>query len=479
MPILFDWNFAKRDDGEDKNNYLIASYGCVFGIALPRFIIIFIWGNFDDQEAQDFVHAFRRTHSDNRDPPDKSTCFRAHDRVTVEYWGCTFEDDEPACTDRYELLKYFAKAFGPQQGASVLTGFDIARRCKLSQYAFRIHQCLMIKTCFDHRGYAHWQQTGMLPSPDLDHVVRVEYGAGNGFRGVLTRLSVPIDTIDDRAPPLNLTDDQDPWADAPISSMKCPCADCCNGDPPRGHSNTPTDAYVTALHNEFLSRTRGIMDPASEVVRHLISQVETDPCIEGQNRIDLRNHIDTIDDRPSRPRPPQHPPPHTMSNLSDAVGGGEVSVDHRTRPLQPWMHGRWPEGQLHGRMVEETTHRLPPWASVASSSEGGGQDSQKRKLEHKCKLVCPEGHQPVSVLSQSRGICDVCTCAVEAGQHVMDCEPCNYYVCNTCFGAMDGELVAVIAKGALQHVGYVAADTSSMYADHTSSAEDWLNSCLR
>ena len=476
MPILFDWNFAKRDDGEDANNYLIASYGCVFGIALPRFIIIFIWGNFDDQEAQDFVHAFRRTHSDNRDPPDKSTFFRAHDRVTVEYWGCTFEDDEPACTDRYELLKYFARAFGPQENASVLTGFDIEGRCKVSQYAFRIHQCLMIKTCFDHRGYAHWQQTGMSPAPDLDHVVRIEYGAGNGFRGVLTRLSVPIDTIDDRAPPLNLTDDQDPWADAPISSMKCPCADCCNGDPPRGHSNTPADAYVTNLHNEFLARTRGITDPASDVIRHLISQVETDPCIEGQNRIDLRNHIDTIDDRPSRPRPPQHPPPHTMSNLSDAVGGGEVS----SRSSNPFSeHGRWPEGQLHGRRIEETTDSLPPWASIASSSQGGGQDSQKRKLEHKCKLICPEGHQPVSVLSQSRGICDVCTCAVEAGQHIMDCEPCNYYVCNTCFGAMDGELVAVIAKGALQHVGYVAEDTSSMYADHTPSAEDWLNSCLR
>ena len=38
---------------------------------------------------------------------------------------------------------------------------------------------------------------------------------------------------------------------------------------------------------------------------------------------------------------------------------------------------------------------------------------------------------------------------------------------------MDGELVAVIAKGALQHVGYVAEDTSSMYADHTPEA--WLN----
>ena len=218
------------------------------------------------------------------------------------------------------------------------------------------------------------------------------------------------------------------------------------------------------------------MDPASEVVRHLISQVETDPCIEGQNRIDLRNHIDTIDDRPSRPRPPQHPPPHTMSNLSDAVGGGEVS----SRSSNPFSeHGRWPEGQLHGRRIEETTDSLPPWASIASSFQGGGQDSQKRKLEHKCKLICPQGHQPVSVLSRGEGTCDICSCAVETGQHVMDCEPCNYYVCNTCFGAMDGELVAVIAKGALQHVGYVGADTSSMYADHTPSAEDWLNSCLR
>ena len=425
MPILFDWNCSKRDDGEDENKYFIASYGCVFGIALPRFIIIFIWGICDDREAQDFVSAFRRTHSDNRDPPDKSTSFRAHDRVTVEYWGCTFEDDEPACTHRYELLKYFGKAFGPQQGASVHTSMDIAQRCKLSQYAFRVHQCLMVKTFFPPPSYPQWQQTGMFPSPDLDYVVRAEFGAGTGFRAVLTRPIAPIYTIDDRAPPLNLTDDQDPWANVPIQ----------------------------------------------------ISPM----IIQGHNRIDDRAMSNLT--------------AHTMSNLTDAVGGGprdpflhrspgppadgEVSVDHRTRPLQPWMHGRWPEGQLHGRMVEETTHRLPPWASVASSSEGGGQDSQKRKLEHKCKLVCPEGHQPVSVLSQSRGICDVCTCAVEAGQHVMDCEPCNYYVCNTCFGAMDGELVAVIAKGALQHVGYVGADTSSMYADHTPSAEDWLNSCLR
>ena len=426
MPILFDWNFAKRDDGEDANNYLIASYGCVFGIALPRFIIIFIWGSFDDGEVQDFVSAFRSTHSDNRDPPDKSTFFRAHDRVTVEYWGCTFEDDEPE-HNIYELVKYFAKAFGPQQGATVHSGLDIAKRCKLSQYAFRVHHYLMIEKCIvGHTHFPQWRETGMFPSADLAHVVRTEFSSGTGFRLVMTRPIAQMDPIDDRAPPLNLTDDRDPWADAPISSM----------------------------------------------------------IIEGQNRIDDRA-------RPSRPRPPPHPPPHTMSNLTDAVGGGlrdpclhrspgppadgEVSVDHRTRPLQAWEHGRWPEGQLHGRMVEETTHRLPPWASVASSSQGGGQDSQKRKLEHKCKLICPEGHQPVSVLSQSRGICDVCTCAVEAGQHVMDCEPCNYYVCNHCFGAMDGELVAVIAKGALQHVGYVAEDTSSMYADHTPSAEDWLN----
>ena len=58
---------------------------------------------------------------------------------------------------------------------------------------------------------------------------------------------------------------------------RCPCADCCNGVPPRGHSNTPSDAYVTTLHNEFLARTRGLTDPASDAIRHLISRVETDP----------------------------------------------------------------------------------------------------------------------------------------------------------------------------------------------------------
>ena len=63
---------------------------------------------------------------------------------------------------------------------------------------------------------------------------------------------------------------------AALREDQCPCVDCRNGVPPRGHLNTPTDAYVTTLHNEFLARTRRVTNPASDIVSQLLSQIETD-----------------------------------------------------------------------------------------------------------------------------------------------------------------------------------------------------------
>ena len=66
----------------------------------------------------------------------------------------------------------------------------------------------------------------------------------------------PVDPAMRRRRPPTEFPEPEPEIDAIAGRSRCPCADCCNGVPPRGHSNTPADAYVTGLHADFLARTR-------------------------------------------------------------------------------------------------------------------------------------------------------------------------------------------------------------------------------
>ena len=55
-------------------------------------------------------------------------------------------------------------------------------------------------------------------------------------------------------------------ATLPSNTSTCPCADCCNGVPPRQYANTPEDAYVMALHSEFLASLRGAHASSSTTI---------------------------------------------------------------------------------------------------------------------------------------------------------------------------------------------------------------------
>ena len=66
----------------------------------------------------------------------------------------------------------------------------------------------------------------------------------------------PVASAMRRRRQLTESQEPEPEIDATAGRSRCPCADCCNGVPPRGHSNTPTDAYVTRLHADFLARAR-------------------------------------------------------------------------------------------------------------------------------------------------------------------------------------------------------------------------------
>jgi len=46
---------------------------------------------------------------------------------------------------------------------------------------------------------------------------------------------------------------------------------------------------------------------------------------------------------------------------------------------------------------------------------------------------CPAGHTLVDYIARP-GACDGCKGSVQPGQHVMDCRPCNWYLCDSCSG---------------------------------------------
>ena len=88
-------------------------------------------------------------------------------------------------------------------------------RCKLSQYAFRVHQYLMVEKCFPPAHYLDWRTTGMFPSKDMQCFHRLECSSGTGFRLVMTSI---IDAPTPADAP-TIEDLQDPWADAPTSEL--------------------------------------------------------------------------------------------------------------------------------------------------------------------------------------------------------------------------------------------------------------------
>merc|ERR1719162_1916490 len=47
-------------------------------------------------------------------------------------------------------------------------------------------------------------------------------------------------------------------------------------------------------------------------------------------------------------------------------------------------------------------------------------------------MRCPKGHPLTDLITPSLGSCDGCYQQVAAGQHVMDCMICNWYLCNHC-----------------------------------------------
>mmetsp|Transcript_122679 Transcript_122679/g.354620 ORF Transcript_122679/g.354620 Transcript_122679/m.354620 type:complete len:301 (+) Transcript_122679:56-958(+) len=58
--------------------------------------------------------------------------------------------------------------------------------------------------------------------------------------------------------------------------------------------------------------------------------------------------------------------------------------------------------------------------------QGFGSDGQKDKIWH-----CPAGHH-LQPRKATLGRCDLCKRCVPAGEPVMDCKECNWYLCNEC-----------------------------------------------
>ena len=48
------------------------------------------------------------------------------------------------------------------------------------------------------------------------------------------------------------------------------------------------------------------------------------------------------------------------------------------------------------------------------------------------KAKCSKGHILVPIISLT-GYCDVCNVSVKRGTHLFDCQPCNYYMCKSCY----------------------------------------------
>lgn len=71
------------------------------------------------------------------------------------------------------------------------------------------------------------------------------------------------------------------------------------------------------------------------------------------------------------------------------------------------------------------------------------------RLEPVC---CTKGHRLKLVVGCAAGQCDQCGTGVEAGSQVMDCEPCNWYVCNTCH-PLEPTLDRAVGRASVATVG--------------------------
>jgi len=72
-------------------------------------------------------------------------------------------------------------------------------------------------------------------------------------------------------------------------------------------------------------------------------------------------------------------------------------------------------------MADET--RNPPSDAASASMQPLGMGS--------VEALCPQGHRLQAWVARA-GSCNRCSAPVEAGQHVLDCRWCNWYVCRTC-----------------------------------------------
>merc|ERR1712232_368807 len=52
---------------------------------------------------------------------------------------------------------------------------------------------------------------------------------------------------------------------------------------------------------------------------------------------------------------------------------------------------------------------------------------------------CTKGHALADYVEPEWGTCDGCSKAIAAGERVMDCRPCNWYLCRACHGGPETE----------------------------------------
>merc|ERR1711939_282954 len=52
---------------------------------------------------------------------------------------------------------------------------------------------------------------------------------------------------------------------------------------------------------------------------------------------------------------------------------------------------------------------------------------------------CPKGHALEDYVEDENGACDGCGKPIQAGDRVMDCRICNWYLCKPCYSAHGGD----------------------------------------
>lgn len=98
-------------------------------------------------------------------------------------------------------------------------------------------------------------------------------------------------------------------------------------------------------------------------------------------------------------------------------------------------------------------HALRPWVAPAGDCDGCGMQVQKGQVVMDCRRCdfflcprccpgfddcnCPSGHR-LRPWAVSRGNCHVCRQVVHAGEVVMDCRHCGWYMCSLCQASWEG-----------------------------------------